>query len=93
MFEPLVLLHATESRLRYWHIIAVLDVDNAELYDNGNGTHRANEPDEHDYLDGSTEAGHGLCAHGVADSDVPLDSEGRDGEDAGVGGRLGGQGT
>lgn len=48
-------------------------------------------PDGDDELDGARELRHGVGEEGVADGEVALHGEGRDGQDGGVGGGLRGE--
>ena len=50
----------------------------------GNGGHHADSDNDHDDLDGSLGAGHGVGVDGTADGEVSFTGECEDGEDGGV---------
>ena len=70
-------------------IAGVGHVHETELDDHRDGAGASDEPHADDHLQRPRQARHRLGAHRVTDGDVALDREGGDGEDGGVGRRLG----
>lgn len=82
-------LQGAGGRLGDVHVELVLLVDDTQLVSHADGGQGRQNPDGHDEFYGPGQPGHGVGLQGVADGQVSLDGESRDGEDGCVGGRLG----